>query len=102
MRQFGVLYHCYADDTQLYVAIKRYDTSAFKRLEACLQEIKVWLTNNLLNDDKSQIIQLGPKEHSGVKSIDLGALTPYLTSDVKDLGFHLDNSLKLDNNKLMQ
>ncbi len=50
----------------------------------------------LLNDDKTQIFQFGPKEHSGGKSFDLGALTPYLTSVVKDLGFHLDNSLKLD------
>ncbi len=99
MSTFGVLYHCYANDTKLnYIPIKHNDTSAFKRLEACLQEIKVWLTNNfmLLNDDKTQIFQFGPKEHSGGKSFDLGALTPYLTSVVKDLGFHLDNSLKLD------
>ena len=50
----------------------------------------------ILNDDKTQIIQFGPKEHPDEVSINLGTLTPYLTSDVKDLGFHLDNGLKLD------
>lgn len=50
----------------------------------------------LLNDDKTRIIQFGPKEHSDENSIDLGCLTPYLTSDVKDIGFYQDSSLKLD------
>lgn len=62
------------------------------RLEACLHKLKLWLTNNfmLLNNNKTQIIQFGPND----RSIDLGTLTPYLTSDIKT--FYLDSTLKLD------
>lgn len=43
-----------------------------------------------------RIIQFGPKVDLDGNSIDLGTFTPYFTSDVKDLGFYLDNCLKLD------
>ncbi len=57
MSKFGVLYYCHADDTQLYIPIKHNDTSAFKRLEACLQEIKVWLTNRARNRKSILILE---------------------------------------------
>ncbi len=91
MSRFGVSYHCYVDDTQLYIPIKH------KRLEACLHELNLCLTNKfmLLNDDKTQIIQFGPKELSNGNVIDLGTLSPFLTTSIKYLGFYLDSSLKL-------
>lgn len=78
MSKFGVSYHCYADDTQLNIRIKRKDNSAYKRLIACPHELKLWLTNNfkLLNEDSTQIIQFGLKEQSDEFSFDLGTLTP--------------------------
>ncbi len=97
-RKFDVSYHCYADDTQLYIPIKRNDKSAFYQLTAGLQELKAWLTNNFLhlNDDKTQIILFRPNEKTDLSTVDLGSLSPYYSSEVKDLGFILDSDLRLN------
>jgi len=91
MSRLGVSYHCYVDDTQLYIPIKHNDNNktTCKRLQDCLHELKMWLTNNfmLLNEDKTQIIQFGPSELSDRHCTDLGTLTPHLASKVKNLGF---------------
>ncbi len=65
---------------------------------ACLQELKAWLTNNFLhlNDDKTQIILFSPNEKTDLSTVDLGSFSPYYSSEVKDLGFILDNDLKLN------
>lgn len=86
------------NDTQHYIPIKHKDRLTHIRLEACLHELKLCLTNNfiLLNDDKTQIILFVPNELSNENCIDLGTLSPYLTSNIKNVGFYLDSSLKLD------
>jgi len=98
MSRLGVSYHCYVDDTQLYIPIKHNDMTTCKRLRDCLHELKMWLTNNfmLLNEEKTQITQLGLSTLSERYCTDLGTLTPHLTSEVKNLGFYLDLSLKLN------
>ena len=56
----GLLYHCYADDTQLYVAFN--PNSCVKKtilnIEACISAVKQWMRSNLLklNDDKTEFI----------------------------------------------
>ena len=55
-------FHLYADDTQLYISFKPCDSisrqTAISRVEACIKDIKTWMTNNLfkLNDDKTELI----------------------------------------------
>jgi len=75
-RRFGVSYHCYVDDTQLYIPLKR-DKFPLNHLTDCLQELKTWLNKNFLhlNDDKTQIVLFGPTEKSDLSNVDLGSLT---------------------------
>ncbi len=48
LRKFGVSFHFHADDNQIYLPIKRNDPSALLTLLSCLDEVKLWLSNNFL------------------------------------------------------
>ncbi len=63
IRKYGISFHCYADDTQLYISTKPDETSKLSKLTECVKNIKDWMTNNflLLNSDKTEILLIGPK-----------------------------------------
>lgn len=44
----GINFHCYADDTQLYVPIEADDHSHIITLEACLSAVNDWMSSNFL------------------------------------------------------
>ncbi len=47
--QYGcVFYHCYVDDTQLYISVKPGDLSNLTTLRQCLAEISNWMSHNFL------------------------------------------------------
>ena len=60
--KYGLRVHIYADDTQLYVAFKPNDSTSLGReinhLQQCFDEIKQWMTDNLLklNSDKTELL----------------------------------------------
>ena len=61
-------YHVYADDSQIYLVIKRSDiSSTIHRVENCVHDIKGWMETNLLklNEDKTEVIVFGSqrKQH---------------------------------------
>jgi len=55
--RYNLLYHCYADDTQVYIVIRRSDSwdSLATKMEACLADISLWKNSNMLklNQDKT-------------------------------------------------
>ena len=48
IRKHGINLHWYADDTQLYLSMKPDEITHIPKIEACLNHIKAWMTNNFL------------------------------------------------------
>ncbi len=56
IRKYGISFHCYADDTRLYISTKPDETSKLSKLMECVKNLKYWMTNNflLLNSDNTE------------------------------------------------
>ncbi len=64
IRKYRISFHCYADDTQLYISTRPDETSKLSKLTKYVKNIKDWMTNNflLLNSDNTEILLIGPKK----------------------------------------
>ncbi len=60
IRKHGVSFHCYADDTQLYISSRPCETHQIEKLLECIVDIKNWTTNNflLLNSEKTEVLMI--------------------------------------------
>ena len=61
----GAKFHFYADDSQLYVHLSHMNaSSAFEKLNKCLQDVKDWMLASKLklNPDKTEFILFGSKK----------------------------------------
>ncbi len=97
IRKYGISFHCYADDTQLYISTRPGETFTFSKLTECVKNTKDWMTNNflLLNSDKTEILLIGPK-NSTHNILDHNLQLdecPVTSSTVKNLGVILDSNL---------
>ncbi len=83
-QKHGVSFHFYADDTQIYLPIKRNNSTAITSLLQCLEEVKSWLAQNFLflNEDKTEVIVFGPNENSQCISPELESLSVFRSSRV--------------------
>lgn len=52
LRKHGILFHCYADDTQIYMPLKKNEAYSVSPLLKCLDDIKAWMALNFLNFNK--------------------------------------------------
>ncbi len=66
VRKYRISFHCYADDTQLYISTRPDETSKLSKLTEFVKNFKDWMTNNflLLHSDKTEILLIGPKQHT--------------------------------------
>ncbi len=101
IRKYGISFHCYADDTQLYISTRPDETSKLSKLTECVKNIKDWMTSNflLLNSDKTEILIIGPK-NSTQNLLDYNLQLDgcnVTSSTVKNLGVILDSNLSFEN-----
>jgi len=102
-KRHNMLYHCYADDSQVYLVIEPIDswTDISMRLEACIADISTWMKINLLklNQDKTELIIFAPKhrvkELGNCQLVLDGTIVTDVTC-VKNLGVYLDKSLSME------
>ena len=63
IRSYGIKFHFYADDSQLYVSFKPgiNEHEALNKLELCISHLKTWMAENYLklNDDKTEFVIIG-------------------------------------------
>ncbi len=101
IRKYGISFHCYADDTQLYISTRPDETSKLSKLTECVKNVKDWMTNIflLLNSDKTEILIIRPK-NSTQNLLDFNLQLdgcPVTSSTVKNLGVILDSNLCFEN-----
>uniref|UniRef100_A0A8P4JV61 Reverse transcriptase domain-containing protein n=1 Tax=Dicentrarchus labrax TaxID=13489 RepID=A0A8P4JV61_DICLA len=101
IRNHSINFHCYADDTQLYLSIKPDEINQLSKLQTCLKDIKSWMSCNflMLNSEKNKILVLGPKNLRDSLSKDivtLDGITLASSTTVRNLGVIFDQDLSFN------
>ena len=103
----GVSFHCYADDTQLYIRTEPTPPTALSSspspaaLSACLEETKAWMNHNFLqlNSSKTEAMLVGTPHQvrsSPITSITFAGQVIPLSTAVTNLGVRMDPTLTFD------
>lgn len=104
-RQYGISYHSYADDTQLYVEFDptSYNNMCFNmaKLQSCLDDIRSFMNINKLklNDNKTQMILFSSRyihAPDSIPPIIMGDVIIPMSTCVKTLGVYLDSQLNMN------
>ncbi len=101
IRKHGVSFHCYADDTQLYISSRPGETHQIEKLMECIVDIKNWMTSNflLLNSEKTEVLIIGPKTPTSNNlehCLTLDGCSVDSSSSVRNLGVLFDSNLSFD------
>lgn len=91
----------YADDTQVYLVVKRSDPiPSLTRIENCAKDLISWMMNNKLvcNSNKTEVIHFSSRHlpSQAIQSVRIDDNLILTKTDVRDLGVRLDHHLTME------
>ena len=105
IRRYGLCYHFYADDTQLYISFKPKDgaaqTDSLELIERCLTDIERWMRVNMLklNSEKTEVV-LFTSKHNAMQmenvTVRVGDTDITSVNSVKNLGVIFDSAMNME------
>ena len=90
VKKHNLRYHCYADDTQIYLSIKPNENWASERsaTEACVADVGGWMNRNML--------KLNPEKNVNDLSLTIGGRLLHAVQSVRYLGVIMDSGLTME------
>jgi len=104
LRNAGISYHFYADDTQLYLSFDYNDPSSqlecLEAMQRCVSLVKYWMTQNKLklNDDKTEVIFISSRFCQKPSALDKFAVDSTViqpATAVRNIGVMFDNTMAM-------
>ena len=102
IRQFGISFHRYAADIQLYISFnpKDHRSTALDQISQCIKAINIWMNNNMLklNDEQTEFIVIAsknPKRFMSPVSLLVERKTILPADSVRNLGVVFDSQMSM-------
>ena len=103
MRHYGISFHLYADDTQLYMSfeVDKY-ADCQKLMVNCIHEIRNWMASSFLklNDNKTEVLLFGSRQKLNQQenlSLKIGDDKIHPSECARNIGVYFDNTLSMKN-----
>ena len=96
--------HCYADDTQLYIAFspteERGESNAVYAMERCIEDISIWMSKDkmVMNAEKTEFLLISTRQQLAkinLSHITVGAMDIVPQPVAKNLGVWFDSNLTM-------
>ena len=101
VRQHGLDFHLYADDSQIYFSFDASDAAlSVSSVEACVSEIYSWMSANKLklNADKTELLVIGSKfrPRPEIPFVNVGAESIKPSREARNIGVMFDDTMNFE------